>query len=138
MHGVVSPDKVRLTERECGSNLLAMVQNICPVDASAPEINSQPSAIWLEPPFPAIELDGKSVQFRILLKEGGRVRGNGVFRALTNNKGLVRIEIVVTERRSANEFVDTIYYCPADAAACIRRLPPGSKFDFSLFEFPGE
>lgn len=88
--------------------------------------SKQPGPIWLKSPYPARELDGKTVQFRIFADHGThlcKVTGRGKFRALGNNDGLTRIEIVVTQMRSPSELVDTIFYChPASAAAIQKAL----------------
>ncbi len=99
--------------------------------------------IWLKSKWPTKELDGRTVEFRIWLKpekpnqRPRAVEGNGKFRALGNPKGLTRIEITVNQQgRDQYERVETIFFCPQQSADLIAKQPPGSKFDFSLFEFP--
>jgi hypothetical protein len=99
--------------------------------------------IWLKSKWPAEELDGKTVEFRIRLKpdkptkQPRPVEGNGRFRALENPNGLTRIEITVNQQgRDQYERVETVLFCPQHSADLIEKQPPGSKFDYSLFEFP--
>jgi hypothetical protein len=99
--------------------------------------------IWLKSTWPAEELDGKSVQFRIRLKpqkpdqRPTPIEGNGHFRALGNPKGQTRIEIIVNQQgRDQYERVETVFFCPQSSADLIQKQPPGSQFEFSLFEFP--
>jgi hypothetical protein len=98
--------------------------------------------IWVKSKWSAKELDGKTVEFRIWLKpekEGQRptpVAGNGKFRALGNPKGLTRIEITVNQQGSTYyERVEIVFFCPQQSADLITKQPPGSTFEFSLFEF---
>jgi hypothetical protein len=99
--------------------------------------------IWLKSKLPAVELDGKSVQFRILLKaqppdqRPKPIEGNGHFRALENPNGQTRIEIIVNQQgRDQYERVETVLFCPQSSADLIQKQPPGSQFEYSLFEFP--
>jgi hypothetical protein len=103
----------------------------------------QSQHIWLKSKWPAKELDGKTVEFRIWLKpekpnrRPPAVEGTGKFRTLSNPKGLTRIEITVNQQgRDQYERVETVFFCPQRSADLIEKNPPGSKFDFSLFEFP--
>jgi len=99
--------------------------------------------IWLKSKWQVKELDGKTVEFRIWLKpekpnqKPTAVEGNGKFRALGNPKGQARIEITVNQQgRDRYERVETVFFCPQQSADLIEKQPPGSTFDFSLFEFP--
>lgn len=95
--------------------------------------------VWLKSPFPARELDGQMVEFRIYVnreKYTSQLTGTGKFRALGNDQGFTRIEIVVTQQgRTCDELVDHIFYCQQRSANLIKRQPSGSNCAFSLFEF---
>ena len=95
-------------------------------------------AISVKSKWPHQALDGKTVTFRIRIDHDGRPEpkeGKGKFRAHPTHDGLIRIEIVVTEKRSPTEMVDHILFCPQHAADHIEQNENASDSDFRLFEF---
>ncbi|SRR6266700_1019322 len=80
-------------------------------------------------------LQDKSIQFRILSKEHGRIEGTGKFSVrMYGDRSLRSLEIDVGQTNEETLFVDK-FYCPERSVGLVKGLPQGSQSEFCLFEF---
>ncbi len=85
------------------------------------------------------DLHGKTVEFELVLPPhlpvSGPIRGTGTFDVWQNGEGLLKIRIRTFDR-SSTEYTkhELCIYVPAEGVKLIKRQPPGSTCDFSLFE----
>jgi hypothetical protein len=79
------------------------------------------------------ELDGKTVTFKILWEQGGPIEGGGTIMALQRGDGSMKIQI---ESRNCDDDPDAFYrfLMPQAAVPWLKKLPKGSKFDFSVID----
>ena len=89
---------------------------------------------WIKSEWSTEDLNGKDVKYRLVVGDSKyTVEGHGVFRAATRKDGLKSIEISVQGQEP--DRVTQIRLCVDEAQArLIKRLPPGSQFDFLLEE----
>ena len=88
------------------------------------------SSVWCKA-FSVEELDGKTVTFKIRLKDGSYVEGGGKLMALMRGNGSMKIQI---ESRKINDAPDTFYrfLMRQESVPWLKKLPQGSKFDFEI------
>jgi hypothetical protein len=79
------------------------------------------------------DLDGKSVWFKIYLKNGMPVEGGGKLMALQRGDGSLKIQI---ESREVGGPPDVFYrfLMRQESVPWIKKLPPGSRFDFEIVD----
>ena len=77
------------------------------------------------------ELDGKTVSFKIRLKDGSEVEGCGKLMALMRGDGSMKIQI---ESRNINDSPHAFYrfLMRQESVPWIKNLPAGSNFDFEI------
>ena len=88
------------------------------------------TSVWCKA-FSVEELDGKTVTFKIRLKDGSYVEGGGKLMALMRGNGSMKIQI---ESRKINDGPNVFYrfLMRQESVPWLKRLPPGSKFDFEV------
>jgi hypothetical protein len=87
---------------------------------------------WSTSKWKQEELQDKSVEFRIPLKDGF-LTGNGTFLVAKNPEGQLFVQIVVTEQgRDWAEFVVRHFQAPQWAVDRIQKHPDPSVADFQL------
>jgi hypothetical protein len=81
------------------------------------------------------DLHDKTVEFEVVLILEGPVKGTGTFDMWQRGDGLFKIRIISYDRKStAYEKHELCIYVPQRGVKWIKRLPPGSRCDFSVID----
>ena len=81
------------------------------------------------------DLHGKTVEFELVLPLEGAIRGTGTFDVWQNGGGLLKIRIITFDRKSTQYTKHELrIYVPQEGVKLIKRQPPGSTCEFSVFE----
>jgi hypothetical protein len=93
---------------------------------------------WAKCEFTTAELQGKSVEFRVPLEQGGYATGIGQLDAIQNEKGLLRVTLTKFEMSAQGPRGHKVFI-PAYALPALKKSVAGSKAEFTLVvERPGE
>jgi hypothetical protein len=85
--------------------------------------------------WPADELHGNTVEFEVVTILEGPIRGTGKFDVLQRGDGLMQIKIVSFDRSSTQYTRNEIrVHIPQSGIEYIKRQPPGSTCEFSVFD----
>jgi hypothetical protein len=83
----------------------------------------------------AEDLHGKTVEFEVVTILDGPIRGPGKFDVLQRGDGLMKIRMVSYDRASTQYTKNEIrVYIPQRGVEYIKRQPPGSTCEFSVFD----
>lgn len=83
----------------------------------------------------AEDLHGKTVEFEVVTILEGPIRGTGIFNVLQRGDGLMKIRIISNSRDTTQYRRSEIsVYIPQRGIEFIKRQPPGSICEFSVFD----